>query len=167
MQNEGRLTPAERELEEALGMLSPAAAIDRDRLMFRAGQASVRTHHRPWQGATAALAVALIASLGIRLTPQQPARSSIVQQAPTRSASSGEWVARATDLGGGAVGEGAEYLSLRDKVLAGGADVLPAPPSSASGAESPIQSERLFKARPASHRGFFGLEKWIDLGAQS
>src|SRR5437867_1648298 len=56
-----------KELEAALVALVPAApAIDRDRLMFRAGQASARSQPRLWQVSTAALALlsaGLIATL--------------------------------------------------------------------------------------------------------
>ena len=67
MPNEETLTPAERELQEALGTLQPAAAgIDRDGLMFRAGRASVRRALRPWQAASVVLAACLAISLWAR-----------------------------------------------------------------------------------------------------
>lgn len=166
MQSEERLTPAERELEMALAMLAPVATIDRDRMMFRAGQASMRGRQRLWHGTTAALAVALVASVGIRMIPQPPAGQHFAAN-PVRSTEPGQLV---SDLGTGDKNEleyRAEYLSLRDRVLIGGVDVLPAPSGSASASESPIRIERLVPARPAPKRGFFGIEKWIDLGAQS
>ena len=166
MQSEERLTPAERELEIALGMLAPAATIDRDRMMFRAGQASVRRRQRLWQGTTAALAVVLVASVGIRMAPQPPASPRFAAE-PMRSVESERWV---SDVGAGDASEleyRAEYLNLRDRVLIGGVDVLPAPTGSASASESPIRIERLVPARPATKRGFFGIEKWIDWGVQS
>ena len=67
---EKRLTPPERELEAALGSLSPAApTLDRDRLMFRAGQASTRRRARAWQGLAAALAVTTTVSIVLRPAP--------------------------------------------------------------------------------------------------
>jgi hypothetical protein len=63
------LTPAEQELEWALGALAPGAArgVDRSRALFDAGVAVGRRKARSWQGATGAMAVALIASLLMRL----------------------------------------------------------------------------------------------------
>ena len=59
MQEPTPLTPAELELEAALGSLRPAPpGIDRDRLMFSAGRASVRNPVRRWPAASAALAAA-------------------------------------------------------------------------------------------------------------
>ena len=58
---EHKLTPAERELEEALGKLAPAAvSINRDDLMFEMGQASSKGRMRVWQGATGMMAAALL-----------------------------------------------------------------------------------------------------------
>ena len=67
---EERLTPPERELEAALGGLSPAPpTLDRDRLMFRAGQASMRRRTRGWQGLAAALALTTTVSIVLRPAP--------------------------------------------------------------------------------------------------
>ena len=63
-----------KELEAALVALVPAApAIDRDRLMFRAGQASARSQPRLWQVSTAALALVsagLVTTLVLRPAPE-------------------------------------------------------------------------------------------------
>jgi hypothetical protein len=56
------MTASERELEAALAGLAPArSAIDRDRVMFCAGRASVRRRTRLWQGLSSALVVLLLA----------------------------------------------------------------------------------------------------------
>jgi hypothetical protein len=60
-----QLSPAEiNALEQALTALAPLpSAIDRDRLMYRAGQASSAGRRWPWPSATAVLAMA-VAALG-------------------------------------------------------------------------------------------------------
>ena len=64
MRNDEGMTPSERELEAALGGLKPApSAIDRDRVLFHAGRASVRRSTRLWQGLSSALAILLLASV--------------------------------------------------------------------------------------------------------
>jgi hypothetical protein len=127
MQSENRLTPPEHELESALLGLQPAAAsINRDRLMFRAGQASVRCNSRLWQGATALLAVACIVSL---VTPPfsrdtEPAdihanQHDISSPQSLASAQPSDWNhdRRLAD---------ASYLKLRRAVLNRGLDALAA-----------------------------------------
>ena len=65
-----RLTPAQRELEDALRGLAPvAAAIDRDRLLFEAGAAAGRTRTRRMQWAIGALAAGLAIALLLRPEP--------------------------------------------------------------------------------------------------
>jgi len=60
MQNEEHLTPAEREFEEALGRVKPAGtSIDRDLLIFHAGQMSARRRSRLWRITTGVLIVVL------------------------------------------------------------------------------------------------------------
>jgi hypothetical protein len=139
--NDG-LTPAERELEAALGALRPAApALDRDRLIFAAGRAVGRTESRRplrcWQAAAAALALAAGLSLLVRtgpgtrpdapqvplvirqsptpLAPPQPApltAPTVVSAGPTASF----WLMRPAP---------GTYFDLRDKVLRRGLDALP------------------------------------------
>ena len=91
------LTPAERELEEALRALSPTAStIDRDRLLFDAGAASVRDRSWRWGFVAAALALGLTLSVLWRQPPrvverlaQQPARTTravqVAQAAPAQA----------------------------------------------------------------------------------
>lgn len=166
MQNENGLTPAERELEAALATLSPAAAIDRDRLMFRAGQASVRSGRRLWQATAAALMVALVASVSIRLTPRPSAPSSFMVES-THPAAPGPSTLEVVVGDAGDLEHRAQYLRLTNRVLLDGVDVLPTPRASASTRENPMRIERLVPISPAHKRGFFGIEKWIDFGAQS
>ncbi len=67
MQNENGLTPAEKELEAALGGLRPAGAtVDRDHVMFMAGRGSVRRQRRIWQGVSTCLALMLAVSILVR-----------------------------------------------------------------------------------------------------
>jgi hypothetical protein len=122
MQEENELTPPQRELAAALAGLRPkAAGIDRNRLMFRAGQASMRKRQYAWQGLAAGLAVCLASLLwlrqaqnvavaptpqGARMTLQLPA---VHNESEPREAATGE------------------YLHLRDAVLAKGLDALPTP----------------------------------------
>jgi len=123
-------------LEAALGGLKPAAgAIDRDRLMYLAGQASVEPASRigrfAWPLATAAL-VAVSVTLGGRLyvvsgrlqvaqdrpAPAVEDRQSVVGALPRES------VALATPRAQ-AGGSSLDYMQLRSAVLNHGVDALP------------------------------------------
>lgn len=136
MPNQEHLDPAERELEAALAQLDPSrAAIDRDALLFHAGQASVRRHCRAWQSASAVLggclALVLIWQPALRQTPP-------IVSAPAQPPMAAEWVgtmpaARPFD----APERQATYVSLRNEVLACGIDVLPEPPTLAATATEP------------------------------
>jgi len=137
MQEEDELTGAQREMESALGRLRPAAPpIDRDGLMFRAGQASMRKRGYAWQGLAAGLAVCLGMSLAFRpavrgtqdlaMAPQSAEPTQAGWQFPTPPADSES----APSPRGG-------YLHLRDMVLAGGIDALPNP-AYAGPAERPL-----------------------------
>jgi len=58
------MTPLEDELETALSGLTPApSSLNRNRLMFRAGRASVRRRNHLWQGICSILAVLLLTSI--------------------------------------------------------------------------------------------------------
>jgi len=66
MYNEENLTPAEQELESALGQLKPIAnTLKRDVLMFNAGRATAGKK-RPWQMLSGVLTVVLLCSMLIR-----------------------------------------------------------------------------------------------------
>ena len=66
MQNEENLSPAERELEAALGQLKPISnTLKRDVLMFNAGRATAGKK-RPWQMLSGVLTVLLLCSVLVR-----------------------------------------------------------------------------------------------------
>ena len=66
MQNEENLSPAEQELESALGKLKPIAnTLNRDVLMFKAGRATAGKR-RPWQMLSGVLTVLLLCSVLVR-----------------------------------------------------------------------------------------------------
>jgi len=128
MQDRTDLTPAERELEAALGRLHPARpGIDRDELMFRCGQASVRRGGRFWPGLAAVLALCLGLSLAIRPAPREverivrvaaePAAEMVRRRVPPVPVDLGHWTPLPDD----------GYIRLREKVLARGLDALPTP----------------------------------------
>lgn len=64
MRNDEGMTSSDRELEAALAGLAPTRpGIDRDRLMFCAGRASLRRRNHLWQGVSSAQATLLLASV--------------------------------------------------------------------------------------------------------
>ena len=66
MQNEENLSPAERELESALGQLKPVSnTLNRDVLMFNAGRATAG-RKQPWQMLSGVLTVLLLCSVLVR-----------------------------------------------------------------------------------------------------
>ena len=86
MQDETDLSPAERELAEALGRLMPAAShIDHDALIYRAGRASMGRQMYTWRVVAATLAVAL--GCASMIGPAAPiGEKRIVQTPPPESA---------------------------------------------------------------------------------
>jgi hypothetical protein len=75
MYNEENLSPAEKELESALGQLKPTAnTLSRDVLMFNAGRASAGKK-RPWQVLSGMLAVVLFCSVMYRPELDRTGRS--------------------------------------------------------------------------------------------
>lgn len=130
MSNENGLTPAEMELEAALEGLQPVAvAIERDRLMYRAGQSSARRRNLAWP----ILSVALALMLGVSLLNQPEPQTQTVEveklvyitqpAPPTQSA-----IHVATQGGqpdAYQLRAQANYVRLRDKVLTEGLDALP------------------------------------------
>jgi hypothetical protein len=145
-------------LESALANLKPApTALDRDRLMFRAGQLSTRWHW-VWPASTAALFVMSLALAGVlAFRPTAPESVRVVYvpietsppvssprqpvPAPTPATSTADVPAPPAS---------APYLSLRGQVLRFGVESLPDPPPLAT--ETPAPSvDRLFahpKSRP-------------------
>ncbi len=132
MQDLEGLTPAERELEEAWRRLKPAdVSIDRDRLLFRAGQRSVGVSLWMWRG----IATVLVAGLGLSLALQPEPRHiervvymPVVQEkpapreTPVRTDSSDIRIAR-RDLSASSYRD----IRLRKRVLEEGLDALPMP----------------------------------------
>lgn len=147
MQNEENITPAQRELEIALGSLRPATtSMDRDLLMFRAGRASGRRYYRTWQGGAAVLAVLLTVSLLHSPTVQPIERVQYVtheqQAAPSdmmtmTKATTGPACTRSQMPG--------NYVRLRNRVLIGGLDELPETYSSSGPSEPPMNRRQLLE----------------------
>ncbi len=145
MSDERYLTSAESELESALRGLRPAgASIERDQFMFRAGQASATRRGRLWQGATAALAIALAASFLVRPSPKEVERIVYVPQQPPSSTDRRPANVEPFNSRGSLTPFDGSYLRLRNAVLAHGLDALsafgpPAGPFSTS-SRSPDES---------------------------
>jgi hypothetical protein len=126
MPNEDHLNPAERELEEALGRLTPAAAgIDRDTLHFRAGLAAGRRRCWRWQASALTMSgVAAMAFVGLLWprptalveTPRAPQPEMVLVAQPTPHAVPPPIQARLVE---------ARYLGLRQAILERGLDALP------------------------------------------
>lgn len=131
MQDRENLTAADEELAEALGHLRPMqASVDRERLMFRAGQISTRRARRAWQCATVLVAVALGVSLLVRLEPAEPGKTvRVAAERPVVVPLMVEWSSESPVAGDGA------YLKLRNEVLEKGLDALPEPAVSATNGE--------------------------------
>jgi len=86
MRNDDGMTRLERELEAALGTLTPARTnVNRDQVMFCAGRASLRRRNRLWQGVSSTLAILLLVSVVSRSRPAQLDRpgKAIAQQKPS------------------------------------------------------------------------------------
>ena len=82
-EHEPELSGAERELEEALGSLKPAACISNTgELLYRAGFEAGRKRTRPWHIVSGALAAALALSLFLRPAPQIQERIVLVHDQP-------------------------------------------------------------------------------------
>ena len=130
MKNETEFTPAEMELEAALGGLQPVAvAIERDRLMYRAGQSSARRRNLAWP----ILSIALALMLGVSLLHQPEPQMQTVEveklvyiTKPTPATQSALHVATQTVRPDPyQLQAQANYVKLRDKVLTEGLDALP------------------------------------------
>ncbi|MBN1846938.1 MAG: hypothetical protein JW810_14725 [Sedimentisphaerales bacterium] len=133
MSQENGLTPAQRELEAALGGLQPAAMqIERDRFLYQAGRASATRRNRAWPVLTAALSVMLGLSLLHRGEPEiqtVPVERIVYVQSPGHAPAAvfpaAGWTPAADpDL----LQAQAYYVQLRDRVLTEGLDALPLRP---------------------------------------
>jgi hypothetical protein len=131
MRNDDGMTPLERELEMALGGLTPArTAIDRDRVMFRAGQASARRRRHLWQGVSATLAILLVVSVvANRPASEVPAPSKTVAQVPTPELPTNVASVPITQVEREAAEAFRRYMRTRRAVLEKGIEALPASPA--------------------------------------
>ena len=131
MQDKENLTAADEELVKALGHLHLVqASVDRERLMFRAGQISTRRGRRAWQCTTVLVAVALGVSLLVRLEPPEPGKTvRVAAERPVVVPLVVKWSVESSVAGDGA------YLKLRNDVLEKGLDALPEPAVSATNGE--------------------------------
>ncbi len=131
--------PELADLEQALVALRPVGDLDRDRLMFRAGQASVPRRSPAWPWATAALGLFALALGGLevaRLAGPPRERVVFVQVQPPAVAPPEEPSSLPTPAALASAEDGptppGDYLKLRDQVVRWGAVSLPsAPPVSA------------------------------------
>jgi hypothetical protein len=153
--------PSLTALEQALASLTPAPGrIDRDRLLFRAGQASAGRRRWLWPAATGVM-TSVAATLGflllarpapepvervvfIRIEPPQAPASQPAQPTPASPAT--EPSLAAEDTAGPAQ---VSYFRLQDQVLRWGLDALPSPPPAAV-TEPLLTDERAHGAKPAS-----------------
>jgi hypothetical protein len=166
-------------LEAALKGLAPASVhLDRDRLLFRAGQAAVRRRVWLWPSAAAILAlttVSLAVALALRPAPGVVERTVVVRvpvpappappppprQQPAPSAPSPTPSPDREDvLAREPLPEG--YLRLRDEVLRWGVDALPSPPPVPAGPPPVTRSTRLLDLSPLVP----GLS-WFNFGGAS
>lgn len=110
---EPNLSPAERELADAMSRLSIArAGVDPLAVAYDAGRAAARGTALKWKAASAALLLGLVGAIVLQLRPAPPA--AVVKLDPSPA------VAHDTQL--------ASYLSIRNDVLARGISALPENP---------------------------------------
>ncbi|HEV3259514.1 MAG TPA: hypothetical protein VG013_21795 [Gemmataceae bacterium] len=167
-------------VEAALTALAPLPAhIDRDHLMYRAGQSAALGPGWMWRGVSAGLAtlsVALGAALVMR--PSQPPVERTVYVQPHAPPPAAPPVSRPPapqDTGTAAAAEEpdslpapTERLALQKQVLRWGLDGLPNPPSTAP-AEQPLTVDGLLGAPPSASDSpaFFRLDSLIHFGDKS
>ena len=120
------LTPAEHELEAALGGLTPAAhQIDRDALMFHLGRESAAGARRRWQVTAAAMVVVTLTSWGLSTDRWRSSPGSSPAPLTVAIDQSPEPAARRATKAAAAHRPAEAYLDLRNRVLEGGVDALP------------------------------------------
>jgi hypothetical protein len=136
MFHEFELSPANQELERALGELKPASPhLDRDRLMFRAGQASVKKNPIFWPALSGALSVLLAISWMVQFqSPSHSRESRELREAKLRTfkaataepgANPIQWVVNEWESPSINNSPSTAYLALRNRVLKRGLDGLP------------------------------------------
>lgn len=159
-------------LEKSLSALVPVPGrIDRDQLMFRAGQASVRHKRWLWPSATvflAVLALGLGTALAMRSAPSPLERIVYVPEprAPASDSTtvvSPSMVPRAQDGRIEDVGEAwtgsTGYLHDRNQVIRWGVDALAPSPSMAATSETPsLESMLGLPEKKADPGGLFRLK---------
>jgi hypothetical protein len=167
-------------LEAALASLTPAPGrIDRDRLLFRAGQASVTRRRWLWPASTGLMASAAATLCFLLLARPDPAPVERVvfvrvepPEAPAPKTASSPPASRETapslaaeDTAGATQ---VSYFRLQDQVLRWGLDALPSPPPAAV-TEPLLTDERAPGAKPTAGNctpsSFF--DRLLNLGGQS
>jgi hypothetical protein len=127
--------PRREGIEGQLARLQPLpGGLNRDELLFRAGQVSVRRRAWFWPAASAsmtAVAAVLAVMLLVRPEPRPVERIVVVErpappapETPSPRPEEGHFVHHDEDRGA----VQADYLRLRDQVVRWGADALPSPP---------------------------------------
>lgn len=136
MQNEKGLTPAQRELENALGQLHPVTTGNRDVLLFRAGVTAARRQRRTWQGVSGILVLMLAFAL--------------LYRADTEQSPMDEYIAfdqqyQLSPIGSDNGPRDGSYLRLRDKILEVGLDALPQRGGSSGASEPPMTRREMME----------------------
>ena len=158
-------------LEKSLTALVPVPGrIDRDQLLFRAGQASVRTRPWLWPTSTALLAVvATVLGTALVMRPAPAPVDRIVyvpvpQPAGMSSAPTSSAVVSTTSPGalssigdaGNLWASSTEYLQQRNQAIRWGVEALPPTPSMASTMQTPsVESMLGLPERDMEQGGFF------------
>jgi hypothetical protein len=164
-------------LEAALGALAPAAGgLNRDQLLFRAGQASVR---RGWgwpcaTGVMTGAAAVLGAILVLRPAPQgvQATHYVLVERPASESSAvvSDPAASRGSTLPPATTGEPqhlqTSYFKLQNQVLRWGLDALPSPPAPAT-AEPPLTLNQLLGNPPPVPETPSWFDRLLKRGEQS
>ena len=172
-ENAEGLTPAERELELALGALRPARpSLSREQILFEAGRASAEVAARrrlfAWRAAAAVLLAGLGLALATRPDPRVIERDRVVYL-PRPAESEAPAAAVAEEIGDGQAEEWAvrdehlltsfrrplvpasdgDYLAVRDAVLRWGVRVMPSlPAGGAASSPAELTVDRLLDIPP-------------------
>ena len=142
MQDDDRLTPMEQELEAALGGLKPAGtALNRDYVMYQAGQTSARRRNHLWQGVSGVLVVLLVASMTWRPRPAGP-QPRVETLAYGLSAAPVE-VSSAEPIDRQQAEAFRHYIRMRQAVLNRGMEAIPVLPASHNGFDPTLSREDL------------------------
>ncbi len=131
MRNDSSMTPQEQELEAALAGLTPApASLDRDRLMFAAGRASIRRRTHFWQGMAAMLAVLLTVSVVAERRPvERSSQPRVAVRAPAPEVPVNVAAGPTSSIERREAEAFRQYMRTRRAVLDQGVDALPASPA--------------------------------------